>query len=170
MDIRKWKVAELNRILPMVTETIKKEARLRQLGNEIEEKEDFLKEITKSIQYLKELPLLLSNVTEVTESFEQQISLLRQQQEDSKENLRTEIEACESEYERLTIEWKLETQLYRAILNVIATEGGFLLPEEIQEEFIKEYIYLLVFDNSFSNRFDIEKLIKGDKYKFYKNS
>ena len=80
-----------------------------------------------------------------------------------KNELIESINTYNSEIDELTNQWDLETKLYRSITSVIATDGGFLSSEEIQVEFIPEYLYLLVIDTSFNKKFTLERFIKEIK-------
>ena len=124
-DIRKLKVSELNRILPMVRETIEKERHINQIKNELNEKIYLLEKVHESIIHLNELPSLLSNITEQQKN---QFQILKESQKKEKEKLELSITSLNEELEEATAQWKFETTLYKAITSAIVSEqDGFLL-------------------------------------------
>ncbi|MBQ2937851.1 MAG: hypothetical protein IJE05_03090 [Clostridia bacterium] len=168
-DVRKLKVSELNRILPMVRKTIEKEKHINQIKKELNEKTDLLEKTDRSITQLNELPQLISE--EAAKNLKQQFQLLKASQKEQKMQLESLIDLLNKELEEATAQWKFETSLYKSITSAIVTEGGFLKLAEIQEEFLKEYIYLLLFTDSFNNgiKLTMDTLFQylDDKFYFY---
>ena len=68
------------------------------------------------------------------------------------------IGSHKKEIEQLETQCDSENKYYKNVVEKIATSGGFLQRNDIQEEYLEEYIYLLVFDKSFNKRFSIETL------------
>lgn len=141
---RKLCVSELNRILPMVRETIKKQQSLNKLLDEKEDKEKELRNLNEIIQHLMNLILLLSDDNDMISKCE----ALKKVKEEEKEKLKSSIYTIDEIVSGLEYRLDFEKKLYKSVFQLIASKKNhiFLDKNELKEEFLKEYIYLLVCD------------------------
>lgn len=161
--VRELKVSELNRILPMVRKTIEKERRLDELEGIQYENEAVLEKIKQIISTLESIPKVL----EFSIALKNLLVGWKNDSEIDTQNKRKNelielINTYNAEINELTNQLEFEIDFYRSITSVIATDGGFLSSEEIQIEFIPEYLYLLVIDTSFGKKFTLRRFIKED--------
>ncbi len=145
-NLRKAKVNELNRILPMVTNTMRKERKILCARDELAEKVLEENKVCQALKKVEEVPEILQNTsTDISGS-----STLFAKLEEKKKSLEEVIDEYTATIEEISSEYEFEVDLYRSIAAIIATEGGFLKREEIQEKYIVEYIYLLLISDKLS--------------------
>lgn len=145
-NLRKAKVNELNRILPMVTNTMRKERKILCARDELAEKVLEKNKVCQALKKVEEVPEILQNTsTDISGS-----STLFAKLEEKKKSLEEVIDEYTTTIEEISSEYEFEVDLYRSIAAIIATEGGFLKREEIQEKYIVEYIYLLLISDKLS--------------------
>lgn len=135
--IRKQKVNELNRLLPMVRETIRKEKKINSLIDERDRKEEELEKVEKTISQLEFLIITLSEEKDFSKPALEEFQLVLDAQKKKQEELVIPIADYNTEIDKYTDEFEFETRLYKSITSIIATAGGFLKNEEIQEEFLE---------------------------------
>lgn len=152
--IRNMRVNELNRLLPMVRETIKKEREYASLAQRLDEQEEKLKKVG---DILDSIEFLLKNDL-IEKSDKEYISLVKGNLESVKEKLSHEVDELCVKVDNLEDELDFETGLYKRCTVAIAVSGGFLFSNEIKKDFIQEYIYLLLMPSDFANRLTMKKL------------
>lgn len=145
-NLRKAKVNELNRILPMVTNTMRKERKILCARDELAEKVLEGNKVCQALKKVKEVPEILQNTSTDISGY----STLFAKLEEKKKSLEEVIDEYTATIEEISSEYEFEVDLYRSIAAIIATEGGFLKREEIQEKYIVEYIYLLLISDKLS--------------------
>ncbi len=145
-NLRKAKVNELNRILPMVTNTMRKERKILCARDELAEKVLEENKVCQALKKVEEVPEILQNTSTDISGY----STLFAKLEEKKKSLEEVIDEYTATIEEISSEYEFEVDLYRSIAAIIATEGGFLKREEIQEKYIVEYIYLLLISDKLS--------------------
>ena len=171
---RETKVRELNRILPMVRKSIEKERKINQLKkerimktSELEKTETFIERVKKLQTDIKSMPDVQAKIKGIDEN----LAKLKHEQQSKEETFNKEISSYNATINELETEWIFENQLFQAIASVLATEGGFLEETEIEEDFLKEYIYLLSMniDYVYKQGLEVKTLLKEPKAidKFY---
>lgn len=159
--VRKLKVSELNRILPMVRETIVLERKINQLECKRDEDEELLEEVKKSIINIELILNTSQEVCAVTDKNKMIFQNLLCDQQKKAEDIAKRIDLINIEINEISDYWKIEIDLFKAILSIIVTAHGFVNKDEIQEEYLEEYIYLLSLDDEFHKRFIKGHLFKG---------
>ena len=159
--VRKLKVSELNRILPMVRETIVLERKINQLECKREVDEEFLEEVQKSIINIELILNTSQEVCAVTDKNKMIFQNLLCNQQKKAEDIAKRIDLINIEINEISDYWKMGIDLFKAILSIIVTAHGFVNKDEIQEEYLEEYIYLLSLDDEFHKRFIRGNLFKG---------
>ena len=133
-NLRKAKVNELNRILPMIINTMRKERKILFVKDELSEKMLEKDQVCQALKKIEEVPEILQSTSKDMPGYSTLFEKMK---------YTDTIKEISSEYE-------FEVDLYRSIAAIIATEGGFLKREEIQERFIVAYIYLLLISDELS--------------------
>lgn len=159
--VRKLKVSELNRILPMVRETIVLERKINQLECKRDEDEELLEEVKKSIINIELILNTSQEVCAVTDNNKMIFQNLLCDQQKKAEDIAKRIDLINTEINEISDYWKIEIDLFKAILSIIVTAHGFVNKDEIQEEYLEEYIYLLSLDDEFHKRFIKGHFLKG---------
>lgn len=142
-NLRKAKVNELNRILPMIINTMRKERKILFVKDELSEKMLEKDQVCQALKKIEEVPEILQSTSKDMPGY----STLFEKMKKKKKSLEDAIDEYTDTIKEISSEYEFEVDLYRSIAAIIATEGGFLKREEIQERFIVAYIYLLlIFD------------------------
>lgn len=162
--IRNMRVNELNRLLPMVRNTIKKEREYASLAQKLDEQEEKLKKVG---DILDSIEFLLKNDL-IEKSDKEYISLVKGNLESVKEKLSHEVDELCVKVDNLEDELDFETGLYKRCTVALAVSGGFLFSNEIKKDFIQEYIYLLLMPSDFANRLTMKKLFMPEANMIFK--
>ncbi len=150
MTAKEFRISELNRILPMVLDTLVKKhhlelltARWRNLGNDY-------RLVTKQID---KLSLLLDEFEDSSSiSFKEEIESTQKRLLELKQRssiLKQSIATCKNEIHNLREQYHLESDVYKGIVSNLVVRGGFLPKEEIKAEYLSAYIYLLSLTDRF---------------------
>lgn len=145
-NLRKAKVNELNRILPMIINTMRKERKILCVKDELSEKMLEKDQVCQALKKIEEVPEILQSTSKDMPGY----STLFKKMEKKKKSLEDAIDEYTATIKEISSEYEFEVDLYRSIAAIIATEGGFLKKEEIQEMFIVAYIYLLLISDELS--------------------
>lgn len=145
-NLRKAKVNELNRILPMIINTMRKERKILCVKDELSEKMLEKDQVCQALKKIEEVPEILQSTSKDMPGY----STLFKKMEKKKKSLEDAIDEYTATIKEISSEYEFEVDLYRSIAAIIATEGGFLKREEIQEMFIVAYIYLLLISDELS--------------------
>lgn len=145
-NLRKAKVNELNRILPMIINTMRKERKILCVKDELSEKMLEKDQVCQALKKIEEVPEILQSTSKDMPGY----STLFEKMKKKKKSLEDAIDEYTDTIKEISSEYEFEVDLYRSIAAIIATEGGFLKREEIQERFIVAYIYLLLISDELS--------------------
>lgn len=145
-NLRKAKVNELNRILPMIINTMRKERKILFVKDELSEKMLEKDQVCQALKKIEEVPEILQSTSKDMPGY----STLFEKMKKKKKSLEDAIDEYTDTIKEISSEYEFEVDLYRSIAAIIATEGGFLKREEIQERFIVAYIYLLLISDELS--------------------
>lgn len=163
---RNFCLSEFNRLLPMVRETIKKERKIAKLEHEYAVKNATYEKSHESLQLIDALTASNSALIIIPDSVLKDMSTLQKQLADNIKELEKAKSTLDETISNLTAEWKIELDLYRAITKFIrshlhAVENkpfGFIRAQDIQDEYLEEYIYLLSLYNILEPSFTFESL------------
>lgn len=166
MDIRENKVSEVNRILPMIRETINKQKNIKGLEEKLEQQENFCNQLNKELKGLRST----INVVELDETAKKRLEKIKEDKEKTKEKVVILIEDYEHQIRELKAQIDFEDALYSAIGNAITIGvpsdsplcGAYDITE-LQEEWIEEYVYLI---SMHTNQLDMNKFLFVDMKKF----
>ena len=145
-NLRKAKVNELNRILPMIINTMRKERKILCVKDELSEKMLEKDQVCQALKKIEGVPKILQSTSKDMPGY----STLFEKMEKKKKSLEDAIDEYTATIKEISSEYEFEVDLYLSIAAIIATEGGFLKREEIQEMFIVAYIYLLLISDELS--------------------
>ena len=145
-NLRKAKVNELNRILPMIINTMRKERKILCVKDELSEKMLEKDQVCQALKKIEEVPEILQSTSKDMPGY----STLFEKMKKKTKSLEDAIDDYPDTIQEISSEYEFEVDLYRSIAAIIATEGGFLKREEIQEMFIVAYIYLLLISDELS--------------------
>ncbi len=158
---RELRVAELNRILPMVKETMalekrnfdlmKKQYKFNTIQKALEEKISFLQR-TLAVSSNDLADIVISDLQECLSKYQTGL-----------ECLNSFIAVLEEQNSLEEARLNFDNNLYFAICSSIATDEGFLNCLEIQEEFIPYYIYLLKLTQLSRHCITIKMLFQGEQ-------
>lgn len=168
---RNFCLSEFNRLLPMVRESIKKERVIDKLQDELNSRTDTYENVEEA---LKNLDWLLSNLpsNELTAEQKTIFIKLKEHFEKKKSKHHTIIVDLNDRISRLTEQYSIEKNLYMATMKLIlsnldryTTPNGFVKVQDIQTEYLEEYIYLLSLYDSFSPSLTIDDLFVDSQSK-----
>lgn len=163
---RNFCLSEFNRLLPMVRETIKKERKIAKLQNEYSVKNATCEKLHESLHNIDALTASISTLSIIPDSVLKDINALQKQLVDKNSELEESITLLQHMIANLSNEWKIEIDLYRAITKFIrsylhAVENkpfGFIRSQDIQDEYLEEYFYILSLYVTFEPSFTFESL------------
>lgn len=158
---REFRVAELNRILPMVKDTMSRKEHvsyldgkiydLRHTETELEEKVESL-ERTLAVSVCDLPDIAVDCIRECLINYQAKLDNLKS----SIADLQTQVDACEEKC-------SFEDDLYYSISTALAVPDGFLKWSEIQEESLDCYIYLLSLAYGFRHPITVSTLFEGKR-------
>lgn len=180
MNTREFKVSEINRILPMIREILKKEKELNNLREELENKRKSLGYFCSELEDLNSA----KKVSNLDESLKQQLEIFIKKKEERSNEIDLSIKECEIKVTSLETQINLEKRIIFAIADVVAKTTkqkfldnrnfyGIFEISELQKEYVQEYVFLLEEITGFSiynfivvNDLELGKEIFG-KFKEY---
>lgn len=145
-----FRAHELNRILPMVRKTIAKERRVIDLRNKGEEEVELLEKIEQAIEMISDLPELLEKVS-TTKIESSKIQLIKKELEEKKEQIEAELDEYEVALEENRECCDFENDYYKSVIKGLYTSEGFLSIGDIKEEYLEEYVYLMMIEDNHRN-------------------
>lgn len=169
MTAKEFRISELNRILPMVLDTIVKEHRLELLTARWQKLGDDYRSVTKQIDKLSSLLDEFEDSSGI--SFQEEIEVIQKilsKLEQTSSTLEQSIDTCKDEISILREQSILERRFYEAVVSSLFIPDGFVSTEEINKNYLSSYIYLLSLTDGFghhaitmSNLFEGEEGVKA---------
>lgn len=169
MTAKEFRISELNRILPMVLDTLVKKHQFEVLNARYKNLGDEYRSVTKQIDKLSSLLDEFEDSSGI--SFEEEIEFTQKRLLELKQrsaNLEQSLATCKDEIHDLRGQYYLEKAVYAGIVTNLGVLGGFLPKEEIKAEYLSAYIYLLSLTDGFayhvitmSNLFEGEEGVKA---------
>lgn len=158
---RELRVAELNRILPMVKNTMSRKEHASCLDGRIYDLEHTETELKEKVESLERtLAVSVCDLPDTAVDCMKECLINYQAKLDSLKSsiadLQIQVDACDEKC-------SFEDDLYYNISITIATPGGFLNWSEIQEKFLDCYIYLLSLTNGCRHSITVSTLFEGKR-------
>lgn len=141
--IRELQLSEFNRLLPMARESIKRKLHILEAKQELKRIEVTLEKTKKFIECHDSILEILAeqeNFLDYKLKMDDILEFFKKKQSEC-EHLLDQLKESISKYENRFI---LETCLFEAILSQLSCCKGFLNEDDINEEYIEEYIYLWI--------------------------
>ena len=149
--LRDLKLAEFNRLLPMARESIKRKLHILEKEQEKKNLEVLLEQRQKEIDYCNKMIEFMSEFQNLDSDTSSAFENLRIKLENSIVNYKKEKSEFKSSIDLIRDHifqnediFELETSLFETIISQLSCCKGFLNEDDINEEYIEEYIYLWI--------------------------
>ena len=149
--LRDLKLAEFNRLLPMARESINRKLHILEKEKEKKNLEVLLEQRQKEIDYCNNMIGIMSEFQNLDSDTSSAFEKLRIKLEDNianykmeKSELKSSIDLIRDHIFQNEVIFELETSLFEAIVSQLSCCKGFLNEDDINEEYIEEYIYLWI--------------------------
>ena len=172
--VRNFCVSEFNRLLPMVRGMLIREKKERLLQGDYEFQKGQLKAVDKKLELCYAIKEMLPDcITELPVLRKKALEQITSHEEKKKE-YSSRIEENESIIEEYSCMWAFDSKFCKTIISFIVSVSdnssadgmnGFLRAEDLQEEYLVEYIYLLVMEGSFSPTLRMDTLFEDSNAK-----